>query len=93
MGALLPTSEKNYEFQSRMYKFSQIGYDGTEVTFKVDQNADAAVVVLPVSGAPTATLSASDSNFEKTVTLSASSAAATVVVVTTHGKTIAGVKP
>jgi hypothetical protein len=92
MGALLPTAEKNYEFKSRIYKFSQISYDGTEVTFKVDQSAESAVVILPASGAPTASLGSSDSSFEKTVTLSSGSASATVVVVIAHGQTVAGAK-
>ena len=93
MAALLPASEKNFEFQSRIYKFSKLLYDGTAVTFKVDQSAESVVVILPASGAPAATLGTSDSNFEKTVTLAAGSATAAVIVVTAHGKTVAGVKP
>lgn len=93
MAELLPTSEKNYEFRSKIYKFSEFAYAGTEITFKVDQSAVSSVAVLPASGAPTVTLGSSDSNFEKTVTIALGSASATVVIVTAHGKTAAGVKP
>ena len=92
MAALLPASEKNFEFQSRIFKFSRLAYDGSVVTFKVDQNAEGVATVLPVSGAPGVSLSASDSNFEKTVTLASGSSSASVIVVTSHGKTVAGAK-
>lgn len=91
MAALLPQAEKNFEFSGRIYKLTKIAYDATEVTFKVDQSAETAVAVLPASGAPTITLGAADSNFEKTVTLAAGSAAGTVIIVTAHGSTVAGV--
>ena len=92
MAELLPVSEKNVEFQSRIYKFSKLAYDGTAVTFKVDQSAVSAVAVLPASGAPAVALGSSDSNFEKTVTLASGSSSATVIVVIAHGKTVAGVQ-
>jgi hypothetical protein len=90
MAELLPTSENNFNFRSRVYKLSEIAYDGTNVTFKVDQSAESVSTVLPFSGAPIASLGSSDSNFEKTVTLASGSSSATVVVVTVHGKTVAG---
>ena len=92
MAALLPVSETNVEFASRIYKLSKLAYDGTAVTFKVDQSAISAVAVLPASGAPTVSLGATDSNFEKTITLAAGASSATVVVVTAHGQTVAGTK-
>lgn len=92
MAALLPVAEKNFEFSSRIYKLSKIAYDGTDVTFKVDQSAVSAVAVLPASGAPTVTLGAPDSNFEKTVTLAAAASPATVIIVTVHGKTVASTR-
>ena len=90
MAELLPVSEKVVDFQSRGYKFSKIAYDGTAVTFKVDQSAVGVVTTLPVSGAPAVTLSAADGNFEKTVTLASGSSRDTVIVVTVHGRTLTG---
>jgi hypothetical protein len=93
MAELLPTSENNFNFRSRVYKLSEIAYDGTNVTFKVDQSAESVSTVLPFSGAPIASLGSSDSNFEKTVTLAAGGTASIVIVIAAHGGgTIASTK-
>jgi hypothetical protein len=90
MAALLPVAEHSLVFQQNTYKFSKIAYDGTTVTFKVDQSAIAANAVLPASGTPTVTISDSDSDFERTVSLANGAPAGTVVIVTTHTGTAAG---
>ena len=85
-------SENVVEFSGVFYKITRFSYDGTASTFKVDQSATSAVVLLPASGAPTVTLGSGDSSFEKTVTLAAGASAATITVVIAHPGTIAGAK-
>jgi hypothetical protein len=85
-------SENVVEFSGKFYKITRISYDGTATTYKVDQSAINAVALEPASGAPSVSLGAADSSFEKTVTLAAGSTAATITVVVAHAGTPAGTK-
>ncbi len=91
----IPISETVVSFRGHSYKISKIAYTGLSTTFVVDQSAIGVASVLPVSGAPAATIGASgvgadDGEFEKTVTLAAGSVAAEVTVITVHNGTLTG---
>lgn len=77
------------------YVFHKVPYNGASTTFDVDQGATVAVCVEPASG-PTATIAASaEGTFTQTITLAAGGASSggNVIIVTTHGKTVASSKP
>lgn len=78
------------------YVFHKVPYSGTATTFEVDQSATVATCVSPASG-PTVSLESTgdSSTFEKTVTLAAGGAndGGNVIICTTHGKSVASVKP
>lgn len=71
MAALAILGQKQVEgLGKRQYLITQVLHDGGSNTVSVDQSAFS-VVVVPTSGqtAPTAVLGASDSDFQKNVTL------------------------
>jgi len=82
-----------YQVGGKWYKISKISHQSATSTFLVDQSAVSATVTFPVSGGPTASLAASDSNFEKTVTLSGHSSEGTIEVLTVYNSTPSSVKP
>ena len=75
------------------YVFHKIPYSGLETTFDVDQSAVVVTCVSPASG-PGATLAAASAGL-KTVTLAAGGVdtSGSVIIVTSHGKSIASYKP
>lgn len=81
---VVPAADRFSESNGKTYRFSKITYDGTETPFKVVGSTTGASVVLPVTGAPTATLGDVDPDLDRTVTLAAGSPAGEVTVVTTN---------
>jgi hypothetical protein len=86
-------SDHAFSAFGKEYKLFRVNYTGAAVAFSVDQSASSVAVVESGSSAPAVSLGASDSNFEKTVTLAAGGTASIVIVIAAHGGgTIASTK-
>lgn len=90
--AVIPSSERVFEFAGRFYKIFKVNHSTSSTAILVDQTATSVVVVVPSSNAPTAALGAADANFEKTITLTGGALGDTVVVVG-HSGPPSSVKP
>jgi len=75
------------------FVFHKVPYSGASTTFNVDQTAVVAVCVSPASG-PTASLgTASSGLIEVTLAAGGSDTSGSVIICTSHGKSIASYKP